>query len=111
MGLAFGYDIPEGTEVAWGARIIVSQAGSVDFLNDRQSVLAPDEEAWTAFADRLGALMPLGTLRNVISSKLRSGEINTREGREVVIIEDDGIRIVGSSRGSAGYFYVSAYPI
>lgn len=110
MGLAFGYEIPEGTEVAWGARLIVTQNGGVDLPPGRSSMIGSSEQV-ASFAVALTNLLPANMLMKVISSKLRSGEINTREGREVVIIEDEGIRIVGSSRGSAGYFYVSAYPI
>jgi len=104
--LGFGYNPGlHGATCAWGARWIVTQDGSVDFVPDRQSMIGTPEEkqeliSWLV---QVGS-QPLETLREM----LRSREVSTRASREVVLYEDERGVVVGNTNASAGYFYVAA---
>jgi len=104
--LAFGYPPPEGVTAAWGARLIVTQHGMTDLVYNRQDAYGEwdDLKAWLD--------PPSGVLRkalDVLSEKLKSYQVKTREAEEVTLYLDDKGIVKGNSNGSAGYFYVCAY--
>lgn len=110
LTLPYGYReaVPHDAKVAWGARFIVTQDGHVDLPPDRQG-LAGDPDLKGALLDQMQAVMPFGRLRDEIASRLRSGEINTRERAQHVLADEGGIRIVADTKASAGYLYLAAF--
>lgn len=105
--LAWGANdlLPEGVSAAWGARLIVGQDGYVDLVPDRQDAVGADEPRKALLA-KLNAAKPLKNLEAL----LRDGTVQTRVPGEVTVYEDADIVVRGDSRGSAGYFYIVAYP-
>lgn len=100
-------------DLAWNGRFIVTQDGHVDLPHDRQGVEGSDDpKERVEFLDALSAAVPSRSLVAAIASKLRSGEIRTRESEEVVLVEGNhgGAHwlVTGNSNASAGYFYVKA---
>jgi hypothetical protein len=93
--------------VAWKARFIITQDGGVDLPHDRHHCTGPKEQHG-AFLDQLGKALPPTNLFATIKAKLVAREIKTREAEEIVLFEGDGIRCIGNSNASAGYFYVTA---
>lgn len=108
------------TDLAWKGRFIVTQDGhTVDLPPDRQEVVGSPDGSTPAgaaerveFLDKLNEVMPSKMLFQIIRSKLRAGEIKTRERNEVVLLDatHDGERwlITGNANASAGYLYVEA---
>jgi hypothetical protein len=106
--LAFGYQrgLPVGRTVAWGARLIVTQNGGVDFLHDRQDAVGADEPR----ARLLAYLSSLGPrLEQRISQLLREGVMQTRVAEELAVYADNVVVIRANTNASAGYCYVVAY--
>jgi hypothetical protein len=107
--LRFGYNQgrPPGNELAWGARLIVTQDGAVDFVWDRQDCVGPDGERQ----------MLLDYLADVVADRpwvhittlLKSGEMQTRAAREFVVYEDSTVTMKANTNASCGYCYVVAY--
>lgn len=99
------------TDLVWKARFIVTQDGGVDLPPDRQHVEGP-AEGRSEFLAKLALVMPPASLFAIIGLKLKAGEIQTREAREVILLADtsNGANwlIKGNSNASAGYFYVEA---
>jgi hypothetical protein len=94
---------------AWHGRFIVRQDGYADLPPDRQEVRgAPSDTDKTNLLAELNALMDLKMMKKIIVAKLKSGEIHTRERKDVVLIQDRGLLIRGNANASAGYFYVTA---
>jgi hypothetical protein len=108
MTLAFGYHrgLPAGRSVAWGARLIVDQAGHVDLVPDRQSAIGPGEPL-ERLLRHLNRMSP--GLQQLISDLLRSGAMHTRRAEELVVHQDDVVVIKANTNASAGYCYVVAY--
>lgn len=106
INLAYGLRdvIPDNATGAFGARLIVSQDGWVDFLPDRV-----DTYGDKAFLDVLNTVLPIPVLKDVIASKLQAHEIDTRKERLVTIFVDDNVSVVANTNGSAGYLYLSAW--
>ena len=101
------------TALTWNGRFIITMDGHVDLPPDRQGVDGPeDAQQRLAFLDALNDVMPNRTLFDIIRSKIRAGEIHTREAADVVLFDGthEGERwlIKGNSNASAGYFYVEA---
>jgi hypothetical protein len=105
--LAYGpiNTVPEGAAAAWGARLIVSQDGWVDIVHDRQDLIAADSESNAA----LIVALTNSTWKRDLVTKLQTGEVDTRNGADVVVYEDDEIKVAGNSNGSYGYFYIAAW--
>jgi hypothetical protein len=100
-------------DLVWKGRFIVKQDGYVDLPPDRQEVTGPtDSDDRQKFLEGLNDLLPANMMFDIIKSKLRSGEINTREREDVVLIdathEGTHWRVQGNTNASAGYFYVEA---
>ena len=91
----------------WGARAIWNGKGDMDLLPDRQSSVATDEGA----AERLRALLNGGALKAAnkrLEALARTWEVSPSESNEVILHEDDKVRIVANTNGSYGYLYVTA---
>lgn len=110
MKLGFGYNagLPDTAVAAWGARLIVTQDGGVDFLADRTDAVGEDAQRHDLF-DMLDKRYPIKQLRADVGDRLRSGEIHTRVAEEIELYDDTDLHVVGNSNASAGYFYVTAY--
>ncbi len=108
MTLAFGYNagLPYHTDGAWGCRLIVTQDGTTDFLADRTDAFGDDRGR---LFDLLEAKYPLKKLRSDVEAGLKTYLISTRKADEVVLYEDDDMKVLGNSNASAGYFYVAAF--
>lgn len=108
--LAYGLSssVPKTATAAWGARLIVTANGYVDFVPDRIDAVG-NPEARADLFDKLSTTIPTATLTKIISSKLLSRELDTREAREVVLFDDDGVKVVADTLASAGYLYIAAW--
>jgi hypothetical protein len=115
--LEFGYDVavPNGTKAAWGARAIFAMPhygckAFMDLLYDRQGTCYLDGHK-DAVQTLTGLLNKgaLATAQARFNTLVQAGEVHTRECGEVVLYDDDTIKMVGNSNGSHGYFYVAAW--
>ncbi len=105
--LEFGYNQAlAGATCAWGARWIITQDGGVDQLWDRHDMIGTSAEKQALLMwlnNRVGQIP-----QTRLSALLRSGEVSTRERKEVILYEDEHGIVLGNSNASAGYFYVVA---
>jgi hypothetical protein len=106
--LQFGHNagLPDDRTVAWGARLIVTQQGHVDFVHDRQSVIGAEEPRRRLLDHLNGHEIPIERL---ISNLLRRDVMDTRVAQEFTIHADGVVVIKASTNASAGYCYVVAY--
>lgn len=104
----FGLDaiVPTTAHTAWGARLIVTQNGYVDFVGDRQGCAGEDRDA---FLRILNEEMPLRTMVDIVETLLRNGEMQTREARDFVLHNSDRLEAHANTNASAGYCYVTAW--
>lgn len=104
----YGLDhiVPTTAETAWGARMIITQDGSVDFVQDRQGAAGENR---AALFSALQAEMPMARLRAAIGDLLCAGEMQTREARDFVLHESSELEIHANTNASAGYCYVTAW--
>ena len=110
LTFGLGRVVPDGV-AAWGARFIVTQDGHVDLPWDRHDLFVPDGEDRQAFLDWLQATLPMSTLRQVISSKLKSREIGTREAQVHTLFNDNNLMVQADTNASAGYLYLAAWRV
>lgn len=107
MKLSFGFSegVPEHVERAWGARLIVTQDGYVDFVHDRQSFSGngAEDELLPLLREHFSAVV------GAASAMLSTGEIKTRIGGEVILYASDDFIVKGDTKGSGGYLYVCAF--
>ena len=108
MSLRFGYNrgLPAGRTVAWGARLIVTQDGSVDFVHNRQDAVGAAEPRARLVA-HVNGLGP--AIRDRISDLLRTGAMSVREAADCTLHADDAIVVRANTNGSCGYCYVVVY--
>ena len=128
----------EDAPVAWGARAIVegnydydpsclyTKAGtrrkrppknaehkmfrhSISLLWDRQSWRGEEEDR-KAFGDKISAGIIAACLRQA-KELLRDGKMSTRKEELFELYNQDGVRILGNTNGSAGYLYLIAFEI
>jgi hypothetical protein len=107
--LKFGYSegLPSDRTVAWGARLIVTQDGSVDMVWDRQDIIGEE-----AARQRLhNYLVPsvLAVIVDSISVLLKTGKLLARERKEVKVFQNSMITCVGNCNASHGYCYIVVY--
>lgn len=105
--LAFGYNPGlSGATCAWGARLIITQQGLVDFVPDRQDMIGtPDEkQELLAWLNDTVKKQP----EEALSKLLKDYQLSTRESKEVVLYEDERGIVLGNPNSSAGYFYIVA---
>jgi len=103
--------VEPGSTAVWGARFIVNQDGHVDLPHDRHKVVYSTPKDRDRLLDSLQAVYPLGKLHQRISQGLVEREIDTRVAADIILVENEDVRMVGNTNGSAGYFYVTAYLI
>jgi hypothetical protein len=98
--------VPAESRSAWGARLIVTQDGWVDFVADRQGAAGEDRDTFLTMMD---TQLPLGAMLDSIRELLRSGEMDTRVDKDFVIFQSDEIEVHANTNASAGYCYVAAF--
>jgi len=110
LTLPFGLSeaVPADAKVAWGARLIITANGHVDFLADRQGC-AGDESLRDDLLNRLQAIAPLNELIAKIREHLLDRSIDTRRSEQIVLVDDCGLKVVADSKASAGYLYLAAF--
>lgn len=106
--LQFGLNsaIPAGTQTAWGARLIVSQDGYVDFVPDRQDSFGPDPQV---VFNLLIAHYPFKQMCDDIRAMLEDGRMHTRVAQDFTLFANDEIEVHANTNASAGYCYVAAF--
>lgn len=109
--LAFGYScaIPDGVKAAWGARLILDNRSykfGGDLVWDRQDGWSDDEDSKKLLHDRLNYIKPWAQPLAVL---INDGKVKQDVGNEVVVYEDELIKVVGNSNGSYGYFYIAGW--
>lgn len=105
--LSFGYNPGlNGATCAWGARLIITQDGYVDFVPDRQDMIGTPEEKKVLLEWLNGTVKKQP--EEHLAELLRSYQLSTRESKEVILYEDERGIVLGNPNASAGYFYVVA---
>ena len=102
LGWGAAHLVPENASAAWGARLIITQAGDVDIVGDRQHAVGDEIDA---LLDHLNSV----PWKLSLSNMLKAYEVSTREAAEVTVFEDNKILVRGNSNASHGYFYVAAW--
>lgn len=100
----YGSAVPADTKAAWGARLIMTREGG-DLLNDRQGGFGSDEDATVLHA----SLNKVRPWRDPLGALIKSGQVRADQPNEVIVYEDDVIKVVGNSNGSFGYFYIAGW--
>jgi hypothetical protein len=100
--------IPDDAVAAWGARLIVTQGGDVDFVGDRQGADGP-QEAKDRLFQVLNATLDPARLRNLLADMLAEGWMSTREREDFILHMDDELVVHANTNASAGYCYVTAW--
>jgi hypothetical protein len=108
VSLQFGYNagLPEGRTVAWGARLIVTQDGHVDFVHDRQGLIGAEEPRRRLLDYLNGNEIPI---ERRISNMLRRGVMRTSVAQDFTVYTDDVVVIKANTNASHGYCYVVAF--
>jgi hypothetical protein len=96
--------LPDTATAAWGARMIVTQTGDVDFLPDRAD-RAGDPDGWPVLEERCS----LRVVKSIIADLLRSGLMQTRQGADIILYQDELVTVHANTNGSYGYCYVTAW--
>jgi hypothetical protein len=98
----------------WGARAIFT-GRRVDFLLDRQGMIADDPAAKTLLMAKLNGARGANAPRSGALSKFKAGvdrgQIEVHDGETsdaAPVAEIDGVRFYASERASYGYLYVTA---
>jgi len=97
--------LPEDTP-RWGARAILD-GGFLDLLPDRQSYSEqpfPDHIELTTILDRY---MP--EIRDVIQKLWDRGRLRQDSEEVFVLLDAEDFKVMGSAKGSYGYFYITAW--
>jgi len=108
LGFGLRNAVPDNAEAAWGARLIISADGYVDFVANRTDVVGSTEGKARLLA-LLNEKLPGRALMTIVSDKIKAYEISTREEADVVLFDADGLKVVGNSNASHGYFYIAAF--
>lgn len=109
--LAWGHrggSVPAELTAAWGGRAIVTADGLFDLPFDRTDCIGEQDDR-IRLLDYMGAVYSPDTMRRDVAGRLTSRNIDTRSDAEVILFDDEVLRVVGSARSSAGYFYITAY--
>ena len=100
--------VPATATASWGARLIVTQDGMVDFVTDRQGC-AGELEARAKLLDELGKRVPMASLLGRVSELLATGELETRTARTITLNDWPGVTVYVDTQASAGYAYLAAH--
>lgn len=108
--LAWGLDeaVPTEARAAWGARLIVTQDGTVDFLPDRTSLAGPLQDRHDLLA-RMEPEFSAERLMSRIGELLGEGILNTRAAGQCTVYDSATLAVVADTKASAGYCYVAAW--
>jgi hypothetical protein len=108
--LRFGHNrgLPERVKAAWGCWAIADEFGQVDVVWDRTSTFGAEPHI-TVLLEHLRSLPVRGGWQDIARMLLRSGQLSTREHREVMRHKDDVVVIKANPQVSHGYLYVCAY--
>jgi hypothetical protein len=108
VSLPFGYNagLPDGRTVAWGARLIVTQDGQVDFLHDRQSAIGAEEPRQRLLGHLNGNDIPI---ERRIADLLRRSVMRTSVAQDFTVYTDHVVVVKANTNASHGYCYVVAY--
>lgn len=98
--------VPEGAELAWGARAILRD-GYIDIVGDRQGFIGPSEEAIKSFSQVVQDALPL--VKKRVLSLCDSWAIDPGLSENHVLFNSEQLHIVGNTKGSHGYFYLAAW--
>jgi len=112
LKLGFGYNagLPDSATFAFGARLIVSQDGYVDFVHDRTSIVSKlDPTEHLATLDRLNEEYRLDKLLADVKSALTAGALDTR-GDDEIAVRCGSFTMKANCQSSAGYCYIVVYP-
>jgi len=99
--------VPSTALAAWGARLIVTQNGDVDFLPDRQG--SDEGEHSSDLLAVLNERFPVPTMRDLLGVLLRCYDMQTRQAEDFIIYMDDRLTVHANTSGSYGYCYVTAW--
>lgn len=99
--------VPDNALAAWGARLIVTQDGGVDFLWDRQG--SDEGEHSRDLLNMLDKRLNVIELRKIIGDLLVSYDMQTRQAEDFILYLDDRLVIHANTNASAGYCYVTAW--
>lgn len=108
--LAWGYHVLDpDTPAAWGARMI-TQAGALDLVWDRQSTVWRDREAMDELIELLnGTGGVIDNIRSTYKTLHQRGVVRGDEANEVLLTRLHRVKAVGNTNASFGYFYVAAW--
>lgn len=109
--LPWGYTaaVPADTKAAWGARLIIdgqSYKHGGDLLYDRQGGYSDSKGYATLLHDRLNSIKPW---LKPLAALILDGTVRPDQENEVIVYEDELIKVVGNSNGSHGYFYIAGW--
>ena len=109
------YVAPEDAIAAWGARLIVTQDGTVDLVPDRQGTDGgPHSQEILAELNKRFAWGQLSAVIRelLVGIRFPDGErvrMGTREEEDFILYLDDRLVIHANTNASAGYCYVTAW--
>jgi hypothetical protein len=108
MSLRFGYNagLPGDRTVAWGARLIVTQDGHVDFVHDRQDTIGAEEPRRRLLEHLNGNDI---SIERRIADMLRRGVMRTSVAQELTVYTDGVVVIKANTNASHGYCYIVAF--
>lgn len=103
--LKFGYNrgLPADVATAWGCRAVVQQ-GQVDYPVDRESGFGD----WKSLVEYV-LFERHGSCLVEAERLFVSGELTTKEDREVVLFDDDRAVVKANPQRSHGFLYICAY--
>ena len=109
INLSFGYRVPDtDAPAAWGARMIETGIGDLDYLHDRQGFYATDDDSKRELIRRLNN-GGLEMIRLSYKDAYMRNQVSSREPNEILLVDTDKLQAIGNTNGSCGYFYVSAW--
>lgn len=103
-----GAVVPEGAPATWGARVIVTQDGHVDFVADRMGGAGPEKQGRDLLF-LLNTRMPPSEMGAILRDLLREGWMETRAREDFILYMDDDLIVHANTNASAGYCYVTAW--
>jgi hypothetical protein len=107
LGWGAAHLVPAEAPAAWGARLIVMQSGDVDMVGNRQHAIGSEQDIDKLLGHLNGGANKVWMAK--LGDMLRAREVRVDVGAEVVVYEDDLVKVAGNSNGSHGYFYVAAW--
>jgi len=101
--IAYGIQPPQDVPAAWGCRAI-QQYTFLDIVPDRQDMCGDKN-----MMEALQALINLDDVRAAYKKAYCEGKLAAHEAGEVVLIDNEHIKVVADTKGSHGYVYLGAH--